>query len=90
MCILCTDPSCQNWFILTVHWISSCEAVLLDQSKVWKLVLAALSRTRNIHFLKRPRLLSRDLIWQFLCTAKNLKMSEKRATHENQAYVEFI
>ena len=22
MCIFCTDPSCINWFILTVYWIS--------------------------------------------------------------------
>ena len=27
----------QNQFILTVHWISCCKAVLLDQWKVWKL-----------------------------------------------------
>ena len=31
MRILCTDPSCQNRFILTVHLISCGEAVLLDQ-----------------------------------------------------------
>ena len=52
MCILCTDPSYQNRFILTVHGISCGGAVLLDQQ-----VMAAWTRTRNMHFLKRPRLL---------------------------------
>ena len=31
ICILCTDPSWQNRFILTVHWISCGEAALLGQ-----------------------------------------------------------
>ena len=52
MCILCTDPSCQDLFILTIHWSSCDEAVLVDQWKAWKLVLAARIRTWNIHFLR--------------------------------------
>ena len=46
-----------NQFILTVHWISCGEAVLPDQLKVWKPVMAAWICTWNIHFLERPRLL---------------------------------
>ena len=34
MSTLCKDPSCQYRFILTVHWISFGEAVLLDPKRL--------------------------------------------------------
>ena len=43
------------------YWISSGEAVLPDQQKVMKPVIAAWICTRNIHFLERSRLLSGHL-----------------------------
>ena len=33
MCILCTDPSCQNRFILTVHWINCVKLFCLTNRK---------------------------------------------------------
>ena len=65
MCILCTDPSCQNQFILTAHWISCGDAAFFDEWKVWKRVMAAWTRTGNMHFLKRPRLLLIHLFFIF-------------------------
>ena len=70
MCILCTDPSCQNWFIPAVHCVSCSEAVLLDQLQVLKPVNRIRTkfihfhnriRTKIIHFHKRPRLLFRRI-----------------------------
>ena len=41
MCILCTDPSCQNRFILTVHWINCVKLLCLTNRKfgnqLWQL-----------------------------------------------------
>jgi len=53
MCNLCADPSCQNRFIPTVHWINYAVKLFSWPIKIYP-VLVAWIRTRNMQF--RPRL----------------------------------